>query len=184
MTFIRTVPPEKAEGRLKEVYDKVAGKRGAVANVMQVQSLLPETMASHLDMYMDIMYGKGPLSRLEREAIAVAVSAANDCRYCVSHHSDALNKYMKDGEATRRVAQDFRASGLDKAQVALCEHAVKLTRAPASITQEDIQCLRDLGWDDAAILHCNLVAAYFNFVNRSVLGAGVELETEKAEYKY
>lgn len=184
MAHITTIPPEEAEGRLAEIYREVAGRRGSVANVHQIHSLMPETMRSHLQYYMDVMYGKGPLSRAEREAVAVAVSAANECRYCVSHHSDALNKYLKDEEATRLIATDLEASPLTEAQKALCRFAIKLTKTPGAMGKDDVKTLRDAGWDDSAILHVNQVTSYFNFVNRMVLGLGVAEEEEELEYKY
>lgn len=56
-----------------------AGK--GLANVVASHSLNPVAMQAHLGLYRTIMFGDSPLSRVEREAIAVAVSAANDCHY-------------------------------------------------------------------------------------------------------
>jgi len=56
-------------------------KRGKIANILQVHSLNPDAMAGHLDLYMSIMFGGSGLSRAEREAIAVVVSATNECDY-------------------------------------------------------------------------------------------------------
>ena len=52
-----------------------------MANILRSHSLNPEALAAHLRLYRTIMFGESPLSRVEREAIAVAVSAANDCHY-------------------------------------------------------------------------------------------------------
>jgi alkylhydroperoxidase family enzyme len=53
----------------------------AQANIVASHSLNPEAVEAHLALYRTIMFGPSPLSRTEREAIAVAVSAANDCHY-------------------------------------------------------------------------------------------------------
>lgn len=53
----------------------------AMANVLACHSLNQEAVRAHLGLYRTIMFGPSPLSRSEREAIAVAVSAANDCHY-------------------------------------------------------------------------------------------------------
>ncbi|MDQ3963317.1 MAG: carboxymuconolactone decarboxylase family protein [Actinomycetota bacterium] len=50
-------------------------------NVLASHSLNPEAMQAHLLLYRTIMFGTSPLTRSEREAMAVAVSAANDCHY-------------------------------------------------------------------------------------------------------
>jgi len=51
------------------------------ANIIASHSLNPEAMLAHLRLYQTVMFGDSPLSRTEREAIAVAVSAANNCHY-------------------------------------------------------------------------------------------------------
>lgn len=50
-------------------------------NVLACHSLNPEALQAHLLLYRTIMFGNSPLTRSERKAIAVAVSAANDCHY-------------------------------------------------------------------------------------------------------
>lgn len=51
------------------------------ANILASHSLNPDALRAHQRLYRTIMYGESPLSRAEREAIAVAVSATNDCHY-------------------------------------------------------------------------------------------------------
>jgi alkylhydroperoxidase family enzyme len=52
-----------------------------LANIVSSHSLNPAAVEAHLQLYRTIMFGPSPLSRAEREALAVAVSAANDCHY-------------------------------------------------------------------------------------------------------
>lgn len=59
----------------------------------------------------------------------------------------------------------------------MLDYAVKLTRAPDTMSETDITHLRGVGLSDAAILDTCQVASYYNFVNRMGLGLGVELET-------
>jgi len=75
-----------------------------------------------------------------------------------------------------RIAVDWRTAALDNADVALCEFAEKLTRAPAAIGGEDIVRLRDGGFDDEGISSATQVIAYFNYINRIAEGLGVPLE--------
>ena len=51
------------------------------ANILDSHSLNAEALRAHLGLYRTIMFGESRLSRMEREAIAVAVSAANGCHY-------------------------------------------------------------------------------------------------------
>ncbi|MDT8341350.1 MAG: carboxymuconolactone decarboxylase family protein [Longimicrobiales bacterium] len=79
--WIDTIPPEQAPGPLAEVYGAIAGRSGSVAHVLRSQSLHPEALRDHYALYRTLMYGRGELSRAQREAMAVAVSAVNGCRY-------------------------------------------------------------------------------------------------------
>jgi alkylhydroperoxidase family enzyme len=54
---------------------------GELANILASHSLNPDALAAHVRLYRTIMFGDSPLTRTEREAIAVAVSAVNDCHY-------------------------------------------------------------------------------------------------------
>ena len=81
MAWIRTLGLVEAEGELAEIYECIAGADGAVDNILSIHSLHPRSLRDHLATYKTLMYGKGPLSRREREVVAVAVSSANGCHY-------------------------------------------------------------------------------------------------------
>jgi uncharacterized peroxidase-related enzyme len=150
-----------------------------------VHSLRPEAMLHHLDLYMGLLFGPGGLGRRQRELIAVVVSRANDCEYCVSHHREALARYLKDEAVLDAACTDYRQAALGAADRALADYADKLTRAPATIMPSDLDALRAQGFTDADLLLCNLVAAYFNFVNRIALGLGVSHDADEVGgYKY
>lgn len=147
--------------------------RGKVANVFRAQSLLPHTIAPHVDLYTALMFGPGPLAREDRELVAVVVSSFNDCDYCVAHHSAALGALWRNDERVRTAARDFRRLPLPHKTQLLLEYAEQLTHKPFSMDAALIDELREAGATDDEILHVNLIAAYFNFVNRVVLGLGV-----------
>lgn len=50
-------------------------------NILRIHGVHSRTIRHHYDLYLELMYGRGPLSRLQREMIAVRVSALNACRY-------------------------------------------------------------------------------------------------------
>ena len=58
----------------------------------------------------------------------------------------------------------------------MLRYALKLTRAPGEVTEEDVDGLRAHGFDDRAIHDLCHVASYYNYVNRMADGLGVELE--------
>jgi len=79
--WIRTIDPGEATGALAAVLSGIAGRSGSVAHILSCQSLHPEALRKHYELYRTLMFGRGALSRAERESIAVVVSAANGCRY-------------------------------------------------------------------------------------------------------
>jgi len=81
MTKIKSIAPAEAEGELAEVYAEISERAGEVAEIYQAQSLSPRTMAAHDRLYRELMFGRNPLSRAQRELLALAVSQANDCHY-------------------------------------------------------------------------------------------------------
>lgn len=81
MSYIKIIDEEKATGKLKEVYESIAGYGKKMAHVLKVQSLNPEAMKAHYQFYRSIMFGKSDLSRAQREMIATVVSAKNGCFY-------------------------------------------------------------------------------------------------------
>jgi alkylhydroperoxidase family enzyme len=55
----------------------------------------------------------------------------------------------------------------------MLDYTAKLTRTPARMTREDVETLRQAGFDDRAILQINLIASWFNYINRVADGLGV-----------
>lgn len=177
MPSIRVIDETEATGRLQEIYEEVRNKRGSLADMHKVHSLLPETLPTHIDFYVSVMFGKNSpegLSRAEREMVAVVVSATNDCAYCLAHHGDALNRYWKDPERVERLAKDPKTAALSPREAALCEYAVRLTKAPRPETGTDVDALKRRGFSDEAILQATLTIGYFNFVNRLAVATGID----------
>lgn len=65
---------------------------------------------------------------------------------------------------------------MSETDILLCEYAVKLTSAPATVSENDVQKLRDNGFNDEQITIAAQVIAYFNYINRIADGLGVKLE--------
>ena len=81
MAHIPYIPAAEAGPRLARLYDRYADARGKLDNILRVHSLNPPSMEHHYDQYRHLMAGPSPLSRAQREMIAITVSAQNDCFY-------------------------------------------------------------------------------------------------------
>lgn len=101
----------------------------------------------------------------------------------MTHHAEGLRKLTKNDALVEALKADYTRAPITPAERALLDYAVKLTRALPTVTQDDIALLRAVGWSDSAIHDLNVVAAYYNFVNRVADGLGVELEPRWGQQK-
>jgi len=81
MAWIRTVRPEEATGKLKEIYDTAVNRAGRVFNILRLQSLNPRVLEASTGLYLAVMHGPSSLSRADREMLATVTSRANECFY-------------------------------------------------------------------------------------------------------
>ena len=81
MPWIRVVPTEEATGILKEQYDAALKRSGHIWNIESIMSQNPHVMKAMTDFHIAVMYSHSPLSRGQREMLAVVVSAENNCIY-------------------------------------------------------------------------------------------------------
>ena len=179
MAWIETLDLDDAPDDLRSLYDEIIDTRGKISNILKVHSLNPAALADHLALYDTLLFGRSKLRRAEREAIAVVVSAENNCTYCIQHHAEALAAYWDD-ERVEHMSTDYTAlDDLDDRVRAACDIATKLTRSPDAMTESDVDTLRNAGWADRSVLDIVLITAYFNFVNRIATGLGVEVTAEE-----
>lgn len=177
MAYIKTITESDAEGELAAMYRRYAKPDGTVDNVLKAHALNPDSLSAHLALYTQAVQGASPLTRAEREMIAVVVSRSNGCTYCTTHHARNLRLLLPDDRAdVASMLGDGVPTKLTDRELAIVGHARRLTQSPASITHDDIDDLRHHGLNDREILDLTQVAAYFAYVNRIVLGLGVDLE--------
>jgi uncharacterized peroxidase-related enzyme len=117
-------------------------------------------------MYNDLMLAPSGLSKLEREMIAVAVSAHNRCYYCLVAHGAAVRQLSGDPPLGELMAMNYRAARLSRRERAMLDFAAKLTTEPWAIEEEDREGLRRAGFSDRDIWDIAAVAGFFNMSNR------------------
>ncbi|RMH78315.1 MAG: peroxidase [Calditrichaeota bacterium] len=81
MAWIKMIAEAEAQGKLRELYERLQRDDGGVDNILKIHSLNPPSLEGHYRLYATLMRGKSGLSRAQREMIAVVVSAANRCHY-------------------------------------------------------------------------------------------------------
>lgn len=81
MAFIKLINESHADGLLSRIYQEAVRRAGRVFNILKLQSNNPPALSASLDLYLAIMHGDSPLTRAQREMLAVVVSRANRCHY-------------------------------------------------------------------------------------------------------
>ncbi len=181
MPFIKTISFQNATGKLKKIYDRIKGPNGHIDHVLSIHSLRPHTLEGHMAMYKSVLHHSGnTLPKWYLETIGTYISQLNSCDYCATHHAVGLKNNLKDDEKYGEIMKAMQLKNFEKVLVekyaAGIGYAVKLTEDHHNITKTDIDILRKVGLDDGEILEINQVTCYFNYVNRMVVGLGVDLE--------
>lgn len=176
MSYINVISEDTATPDLRKLYERYKAPWGGVDNILKIHGLLPDTLPPHVDLYRTLMFGKGPLTRQQREMIAVVVSKTNRCSYCVHHHGDSLYRLTKNKPLVNQLKSDYRHARLDKRVKTMLDFATQLTVKPDADFSRVVSMLVQVGFSDSEILHITLIVAYFNFVNRIANGLGVDLE--------
>ncbi len=81
MAWIETISDEAARDSLARIYGTARERAGRVYNILRLQSLNPAVLEASIQQYLAIMFGESPLTRAQREMLAVVVSRANHCHY-------------------------------------------------------------------------------------------------------
>jgi uncharacterized peroxidase-related enzyme len=158
---------------LRGLFAKARERLGFVPNVFRVYAFRPERLSAWFAHYRQLHQPSESLSAADREMIAVVVSAANGCLYCLVAHGAALRAELDDPVLGERLSYDWRRAGLDQRRTAICAYAEKLTLRPREVTRADLQTLLDVGltleeaWDVAEI------SAMYNLTNRMAMATNM-----------
>ncbi len=178
MTWIRTIPLDKATGELRSLYQRIKGPNDTVDNIMMAHSLRPHSMEGHLALYKAVLHHRdNALPRWFLEALGLYVSMLNSCDYCVQHHYEGMRRLLKDDARSQAIRGTLEygnpQASFGGKELAAMRYAERLTRSPADVTEEQIMTLREAGLEDGEILEINQLVSYFAYANRMVLGLGV-----------
>ncbi|MGB0440699.1 MAG: peroxidase-related enzyme [Paracoccaceae bacterium] len=147
-------------------FDICQDKLGMVPNVLQAYAFDVAKLDAFTGLYNELMLAGSGLSKLEREMIAVVVSAVNRCFYCLSAHGAAVRQLSGDPVLGEMLVMNWRVADLDARQTAMLSFAEALTRDSHAIGDADRQALRDQGFTDRDIWDIAAVASFFNMTNR------------------
>lgn len=176
MTWIKHVPPELAEGTLKQVYKSISASRRNVAAAHQALSLHPEALRAHWEFYKAILTYEDGLSRLMKERICLLVAVQRKCDYLKRHHAETLRQHGEDTDARLALEEGRIPLSMDEDARALLRWVLRVSQKPEMSTESDLDDLRRIGFSDREILDATLTIGYFHFLTSLVEILGVQLE--------
>ncbi|SFJ77842.1 peroxidase-related enzyme [Jannaschia pohangensis] len=165
-TALDLPPLDPLPAETQRYFDICVEKLGFVPNVLRAYAFDVDKLNAFTGMYNDLMLAPSGLSKLEREMVAVAVSAENRCFYCLVAHGAAVRQLSGDPALGEMIAMNYRVAPIDARQRAMLDFAVQMTRASATIQETERTALRAHGLTDRDIFDLASVAGFFNMTNR------------------
>lgn len=92
------------------------------------------------------------------------------------HHRRGLRRLLRDDDLAASIEEDFESADISSKRKAMLRFALKLTAAPGSMTERDVEGLRSEGFSDTDVLHIVEATAYYAYANRVADGLGIPLE--------
>ena len=165
--------PETAEldEETQRYFEICVEKLGLVPNVLKTFSRNTEKLKAFSQYYNTLMLAPSGLSKLEREMVAVVVSSANRCFYCLVAHGQAVRRLSGDPQLGEMLVMNYRVAQLSDRQRAMLDFAWKLTTAPAEIVEADRDALRAAGLGQDEIFDLADVIGFFNMSNRFAIAS-------------
>jgi uncharacterized peroxidase-related enzyme len=151
---------------VRAVCEESRAKLGFVPNVFLAYASRPEHFRAFMQYHDLLMKGPSGLSRAEREAIVLAVSAENECLYCVTAHGAALRILGKDTILADQIATNWRTADLSPRLRAILTFASHVNEPGFTASEEEIAKLRAAGLSEQDVWDVAAVAAFFGFSNR------------------
>lgn len=165
------VPATKSLDKDLQKYFRICEEKlGLVPYVLRAWAARPQKLRNFITTYNELMLGESGLTKLEREMIAVVVSSANRCYYCLVAHGQAVRQLSGDPQLGEMMVMNYRVAELPKRQRAMLDYAWKLTETPRLIDEADRQALRKAGFKDEDIFDITETVGFFNLTNRMAHG--------------
>lgn len=173
------LPAAELSPEMEAYFAKCLEKLGFIPNVLRAYALDSAKLEAFVAFSDDLMRAPSGLSQLEREMIAVVVSCANRCFYCLVAHGAAVRQLSGDPVLGELLTMNYRTAELSPRHRAMLDFAWKLTESPETVAEEDRQRLRDAGFPDRDMWDVAAVASFYNMTNR--MASAVDMQPN-AEY--
>lgn len=166
-----TANPEK--GIYQELIESALSRSAEYSKIWDLFAF-QESFTVHLAQFTQgVLRTPAPISPAMRELIAASTSYQNQCAFCTQAHAAAASELFNDQALVWSALENLEASTLEPREKALLRFANRITKNLPAIAREDVDQVRESGWDDEAIYYAITTCALFNFYNRWITATGV-----------
>lgn len=151
---------------IRQLIESVQEKSGFIPNVFLALAHRPAEFRAFFAAHDALMDKSEGLSKAEREMIVVATSAVNDCLYCVVAHGAILRIRAKNPLIADQVAINPFKADLSDRERHMVDFALKMATDSNSVSNADLDALRDNGFSDDEIWDIGAITAFFAMSNR------------------
>src|SRR6478736_3554012 len=175
MAFIELIGDEAVSEEARRLLDSDRDAAGDVPNFTRLFAHRPEVYEAWRTLKSAVADGMD-LRRYELATLAAACELRST--YCTAAHGSILADRFLDADTVRRLVSDHHAAGLDEVDVAVMDLAAKVARDATSVTQADVDRLRDLGLSDADVLDVVLAATARCFFSKTLDALGTPADAK------
>lgn len=175
--YIPPIDDAHVDDDVAGIFKEIHKYYGFVPNLYKTLAHYPPLLKANWQKIRAVM-GGGPLSAKIKEAIAVTISQANDCEYCVRIHSGMLKNLQVPEEEVQALLQLNldKVCFLDNKEKALVMFTHKVNTSAPMIEKEDIRGLQEVGASNAEIIHALGVMEVYISYNKVLVALRVEME--------
>lgn len=175
MARVKMVEPIEATEKTKEIYADITKHFGMVPNLFKAMALKPDILEANFNKAKAVMM-QGELPRELKEMVAVVVSQANSCRYCVDAHGAALKMLGVPQEKIYQIIDNIYTAEISPADKTVLNFAIKATLEPQKISELEVQEIKELGYTDAKVIELISVVDLFTSFNIFLDALQVEID--------
>lgn len=175
MGRVKALEKEDAAQEARPIYEEIEKVFGRVPNIFKTYAHFPPLLKANWEKLKAVMIG-GFLRRELKEAIALVVSDTNSCQYCIAAHGLALQQLGFSRESIDALVKNLKGPGFQPKELRILELARKSTKDANSVTDQDIEELRKLGWSESEIVEAQGVMELYTGFNKFLDSLAVDID--------
>jgi uncharacterized peroxidase-related enzyme len=177
MSRILALSVDTAEGPQRALLEKVRAEVGYISGTHRLLFVDPQIgqPTKQLHDYLNLR-PDSPFSRLQREMVATVVYGMIGAKPCLSAHCEAMRRLTGDDDFGPDFVERWPDYPMDAETRALLRYASQLTGSPDRITDQDVESLRQAGWDDHAVYEVTALVGFFNLSGRIEAASGLPMD--------